>query len=387
MNIWFIYAEAIGFSGQYEASRILLEGLQSDRVHVAKVEFPALRRARSSAWTYLLYASRLLQAWLRCLPLVWRVDDSVHINMGQTTASLVRDAVPLMIGSMVRRRVTAVALHGNAFTGWRELCLKAKFFAYLLNRVTVVSVLSERQKAFLISMGVRVRIEIVPNACDAVALRSDQIVAKHSSADRLMVLHMSSLIASKGYPDFLEALEIYGKNATTVIDAVLCGRFVGSQYSSRLNTESEAEAWIQCMMDRIASTGRVNIKWVRGAYGEEKWRLFEKSHVFVFPSAYAVEAQPIVLIEAIAQGLICLSTTVGDIGTIFPSGGFLEISGDSHAGPKAMQIAEYLRDLSSDRMARLGLAQASAADFKRLFTKDAYLSRWREILCNCRLRS
>ncbi len=53
--------------------------------------------------------------------------------------------------------------------------------------------------------------------------------------------------------------------------------------------------------------------WHGPVYGEEKAAFYRRIHVFVFPTLYPSEAQPLVLLEALAHGAAILTTDIGCI--------------------------------------------------------------------------
>lgn len=51
-----------------------------------------------------------------------------------------------------------------------------------------------------------------------------------------------------------------------------------------------------------------NIKYLGPLYGEDKFRFYQSIDVLVFPTMYANEAQPLILFEAMSQGVLCIAT-------------------------------------------------------------------------------
>jgi glycosyltransferase involved in cell wall biosynthesis len=61
------------------------------------------------------------------------------------------------------------------------------------------------------------------------------------------------------------------------------------------------------------------VEYVGPVYGDEKQRFFEGLDAFVFPSSYVNEAEPFVILEALAAGVPVLATPRGCVGAILPS--------------------------------------------------------------------
>jgi glycosyltransferase involved in cell wall biosynthesis len=60
-------------------------------------------------------------------------------------------------------------------------------------------------------------------------------------------------------------------------------------------------------------SGRIQLEWIRGARGAEKQALFEQAQIFVLPTQYPVEAQPLAVLEAMAHGCAIVTTDVGEL--------------------------------------------------------------------------
>jgi glycosyltransferase involved in cell wall biosynthesis len=78
-----------------------------------------------------------------------------------------------------------------------------------------------------------------------------------------------------------------------------------------------------------------------------KARLFASSHFFVLPIPGDVEGQPLALLEAMAHGVVPITTTAGGMVDIVPDGSGLASS--EHVNPE--RVAQRIAILSRDREA------------------------------------
>lgn len=94
-----------------------------------------------------------------------------------------------------------------------------------------------------------------------------------------------------------------------------------------------------------------------------KARLFASSHFFVLPIPGDVEGQPLALLEAMAHGVVPITTTAGGMVDLFPDGS-TDLASSAHVDPE--RIAHRIAVLSRDpetyaRVARRVLAHQRAA--------------------------
>lgn len=154
---------------------------------------------------------------------------------------------------------------------------------------------------------------VLPNAFMASAADAP------TKPERLTIGHLSNLTAAKGALRFI-ALFRRLREAGIVVDAEMAG-------PSREDVVSAA----------IAAAARDypdSFRWIGPVYGPAKDEFYNRVHVFVFPTAYPNEAQPLVLLEALAHGAAILSTDIGCIGCDHPAspgGVFSEASFDDEA--------------------------------------------------------
>ena len=196
-------------------------------------------------------------------------------------------------------------------------------------------------------------------------------------ARAVKLLHLSLLLESKGYPAFLDAAEILANRQDLgPVEIILCGPAVLS--SLRESYASEAEK-AQAIKARVAEIDAINpklsVRWIPGARGEAKQALFDEAHLFIMPTRYPVEVQPIVLIEAFASGCPVIASDQGEIPSMLTdtTGVLLE---DVSPAPLAAQM----RDLIIDHDRRLSMALASTELAQREFSKSRYGENWENLL-------
>jgi glycosyltransferase involved in cell wall biosynthesis len=217
------------------------------------------------------------------------------------------------------------------------------------------------------------------NSCDLEPVSPEALAAKHAggagSARPVRLLHLSSLIDTKGYPEYLAALSLLSGLAGAEFEAVLCGRMVSSEFSDRFRDAASAQTWIESEMAKINRGGRARVKWIKGAVGAEKTALYREADIFVLPTRYSVEAQPLVLLEAMASGCAILTTRAGEIPTILDERSAVFLEEATAAG-----VAAALETLITDGGARARLARAAHQRFLQNYTVERHLDQWERLL-------
>jgi glycosyltransferase involved in cell wall biosynthesis len=188
-------------------------------------------------------------------------------------------------------------------------------------------------------------------------------------------LYLSSLIDTKGFPEFLEALQILAALPGPPIEATLCGRLVASDFSRRFRGAAAAETWIEQRLTEANRSARVRVRWVRGAAGAEKAALFRDAEIFVLPTRYTVEAQPLALLEAMATGCAIITSRAGEIPTILDESCAVLL-----ASPDTPALADALQTLVSEADTRARLAHAAHTRFSERYQPARHLDEWEELL-------
>ncbi len=379
--IYFCFADPVGFSGQKAATELIIQGLAARGWNCRRLPQPVMERESASGLARARHLRRMLISWIRSLRLLFTRSGHLCVNLGQTRAAFLRDAIPLLLGRLgLGRSRVIVSLHGSLFMRWADVSLEARVFRFLLGNAGVVTVLGNGQRERLLNLGLTsMRVAVVVNSCDLEPLLTTAVLAKHSSArvrdQPVRCLYLSSLIDTKGFPEYLEALRLVAALFGPRVEAVLCGRLIASEFSERFANIAEAEQWIEREMAEINRSARVRIRWIKGAVGAEKAALFREADVFVLPTRYAVEAQPLVLVEAMASGCAIITTRIGEIPTILDerSAEFIpEVSSDA--------LAAVLQSVTANLSIRLQLAVAAHARFMERYRRERHIDEWERLL-------
>lgn len=380
-KIYFAYVKPLSFSGQSAASEMLIGGLSARGWQCIRIPiYPLDRSIQNKVIQALQFGWRIIRTWLGLFLLIFKSSAILHLNLGQSLESFIRVSLPFICLKILRRDLSVItSLHGSVFMQWGRSSLVAKIFLWYLRQSHAVTVLGDQQRQKLIELGIEPDvIHVVPNTCELEIEADEEVQSKQLGQKTVRLLHLSLLIESKGYPEYLDALEILSKGPELPcdIEAVLCGPMSFTAYCQRFTNEPIKEKWIHSKIDGINSrSSGVNVKWIRGAKGEEKAKLFRDAQIFVFPSQFPVEAQPLVLLEAMASGCALITSMVGEIpSTVNTSAAILE------SNPSAENIAEHIKQLLRDPERRIELGLGGVRSMREKYTVDSHLDHWEQLL-------
>ncbi len=370
-----------GFSGQAKATDLIIDGLNPKGVVCVRGLLPYLDRSGRlpvSISGALLFA-KLLRVYWRFLCERLPEGGALHLSLGLTRFALVRDGLALFCASLFNRHPLrcVVALNGSVFTEWLTDSLNARLFRWIISRADVVTCVGELHRNALINLGVpSKKIEVVPNVCEYDGIEESDVTEKQVSSDQpLECLFLGSLTDTKGYPEYLEAFEMIGSEDGAPIHAVLCGPIMMDAYRKRFETYDKAKVWIEQKVASINESDRVQVEWIPGARGLEKRELFERAQIFVLPTQYTVEAQPLAVIEAMAHGCAIVTSDVGELLSTVNDESAIVLS-----VPTPDSVKQAIVRLAEDEQLRMSLGQAALNQFKTRFNRERYLRHWSELL-------
>ena len=180
------------------------------------------------------------------------------------------------------------------------------------------------------------------------------------------LLFLSNLIESKGVYVLLDALKLLKDRDCSII----CD-FVGGEM---------AEISAKRFLLEVEKRGLSQVVFYHGKkYGKEKQMFLQDADVFVFPTFYDNECFPLVLLEAMQQGLPCVTTDEGGIADIVKDGE----NGLICEKRNAQSLADRLLYLIQNESIREEMGRKGYERYIQLFTLDKFEKRLSMILHEC----
>jgi glycosyltransferase involved in cell wall biosynthesis len=181
----------------------------------------------------------------------------------------------------------------------------------------------------------------------------------------LTLCHLSNLTAAKGAIIFVELFERL--------------RAAGIKVRARIGGPA-TEAAVEAALKRAQSNHADCFEWLGPVYGPAKDDLLATSDVFVFPTAYVNEAQPLVLLEALSAGLPILTVRRGCIGCDFDDQVGLVADSVERFPDAAFELLRTLAD-APERLRRYKESALAAALAKRDEAACGLETLLRELTC------
>lgn len=193
---------------------------------------------------------------------------------------------------------------------------------------------------------------IVPNGLDVV-------FSDNERDEDTELLYVGALRETKGVGVILEALAYLKEKKTTG----WCMNFVGEWA-----IPDEKKRWLQFITDQ--SLGEY-VKFSGRLTGNDKWAAYAKASLFLFPSHYESENQPLVVIEAMGMGLPVVATSWRGIPELLEAGktGYLIDVKDNIA------LADQVEELLKAPGIMKNMSTLAAERYNEHYTEEAFKQR------------
>ena len=177
---------------------------------------------------------------------------------------------------------------------------KKKIFKALVSTVSKGVVLSESLRSNMLPFTNEENIYVLYNF-----VQDNNFINKHAFSKKLLdnelkIIFLSNLMEEKGIFDLLEALLILEKNNINY-EAKIAG-----------NIDAKHKERVDKYFNELSNT-----KYLGVVYGKNKKDLLEWGNVFILPTYYIMEGQPISILEGMASGNLIVTTKHAGIPDIF----------------------------------------------------------------------
>jgi glycosyltransferase involved in cell wall biosynthesis len=215
-------------------------------------------------------------------------SDIVYITPGQTFFGILKYGLFILLSFLLKKELI-IHVHGN-YLGqqYEELKgIKKKIFHFLISKFTKGIVLSESLMSNLTPFIASKDIHILYNFAEGYLTGKSDI----KRVEELRICYLSNLMEEKGITYLLTALEELEKR--------------NIPYTARIagNIDQNLEGVILKKIEKLKSTTYIGV-----VYDKDKKELLDWSTIFVLPTFYKMEGQPISIIEALATGNIIIAT-------------------------------------------------------------------------------
>jgi glycosyltransferase involved in cell wall biosynthesis len=276
-----------------------------------------------------------------------------YVPIGRDRPGFLRDSLMLLAGRLAGCQVV-VHFHSREFVSSfydREAAWMRAIIRSALGGRTHAIVLGTSRRRDFDGLVASDRVHVLPNGV------ADVGPGPPAAERRPEVLFLSLLRREKGVFEVLQAAaEIVARRPETRFT------FAGSWYRDSERRQAERFVGERGLAEAVAFVGPVS--------GDGKNALLRRAAVFAFPTRYASEGHPLVLLEALSAGTPCVATPIGAIPEIVDDQvGRLIPEGDTPA------LVDALESLLANPAARAHMADAARRRYLEAFTLETFEKR------------
>lgn len=290
--------------------------------------------------------------------------DLYYFTISQTIFGNIRDMF-ILRELLNKNKKVIIHYHGGYYKNLYKKMNPVQRFVNksLISRIDCMIALSESLKNLFVDVIDVKKIKVCENFIEESSLIENDEFSKKlneiNTKERIEVLYLSNFIKSKGYLDVLEAAKSL-KNEKVIFH--FAGRFFNQQ------DEEEFRDYVQKF-----KLGNV-VKYHGVVSGNEKKQLLRQSDIFVLPTYYPKEGQPISIIEAMGNGLAVITTNHAGIPDIVSEENGVIVD------PKSpVEIKEAVQYLIKHRDVLKRIAETNRSYTLRKFKEIDYIKRIEKI--------
>ena len=178
---------------------------------------------------------------------------------------------------------------------------------YYLERTDCAIVLTPRLKKLFDGLLPESKVKVVSNGISAFNKLPDEEISKKVTSllqrNTVHILYLSNMKKTKGYYELLESAPLLLEKGID-FEMTFAGAFEAVADEEEFHNYVSEHSLVQ------------NVKYNGVVTGNEKNRLLAENDIFVLPTAYPNEGQPISILEAMAAGMAIITTDHGGIADV-----------------------------------------------------------------------
>jgi glycosyltransferase involved in cell wall biosynthesis len=308
--------------------------------------------------------------------LIFHPRDTIYITISQSLPGFLRDFIFISISKIFNLRIIAHQFGGNFNNFYINqhtlIKILIKFTYKRIDKIIVEGNFSKSNFSFLENDFNNIL--VIPNGLPERNLANSGSKI-YSKSEPFRILYLSNLILSKGYFDVLKAVNILVNKKRLNISCSFVGKFITAIDDPKNTTISNCQS---AFFDYIFKHDLKNsVSYSESKFDAEKQDEFKKANVFVLPSYYINEGQPVSVLEAMSYGVVPILTKYRLMPQMITenSGYFIE--------PKNPEsIVQKIEFLINNTETYASNSKNTIKYFKDNFTSEIYLNKLLKILYN-----
>lgn len=320
-------------------------------------------------------------ASLKSVLLAWvtiPTRQSIYMTISLSRFGFIRDMLIILVSWLMRKRII-LHLKGGGYkdfysqqSGWLQYVIATTLS--LSTHIIVLGNLLCDQFDFV--SGINDKLKVVPNGLTKGLKPKSNTKELPLDGKPIKILYLSNLIPSKGYLTLLKACAKLADEGNIEFVCDYCGSFIQTIVDGTNIDAKEKLIEFQNLIEANNLSERV---YYHGTVsGKVKEQMFSQAHIFVLPTRFPWEGQPLSIIEALAFSTPIISTPYRGIPEEVLDGynGYLIPPDDPES------LFQVIKKLVKDPENYSHMSIASRKHFEENFTREVHIQRLIELICN-----
>lgn len=255
----------------------------------------------STEHTFLMkFLKRFLHLFIYLYKVITTRYDALYITTSRSNKGFIFDVFYIFLFKTFTKGKIINHLHGSDFYDFRKNS-KLKFLIdYTYKKINVSIVLTERMQEQYINYP-HMNIHVVSNFSSAMLDENIALQKSEKLLDRetISIIYLSNIMYSKGIIHFLDAFNELNDSEKRKIKISIAGDFIADQYCNVSEIKNLFHEKIN---------NNKNIHYLGVLNNTKKVISLTNSEIFILPTFYKTEAQPISIIEAMSHACLIIAT-------------------------------------------------------------------------------